>query len=60
MKILLAVDGSAYTKRMLAYLVTHNETFSSASHYTLFTAQPALPARARHRRQGGGGRIPGR
>ena len=47
MKILLAVDGSAYTKRMLAYLVTHSETFSSASHYTLFTAQPALPARAR-------------
>ena len=47
MKILLPVDGSAYTKKMLAYLVTHDQTFTSANDYTLFTAQPALPSRAR-------------
>ena len=29
MKILLAVDGSAYTKKMLAYLTTHLEVFSA-------------------------------
>jgi hypothetical protein len=47
MKILLAVDGSAYTKKMLAYLVTHEETFLGNNDYVLFTAQPALPSRAR-------------
>ncbi len=47
MKILLAVDGSDYTKRMLAYLTTHNELFTADNQYTIFTAQPALPARAR-------------
>lgn len=47
MKILLAVDGSAYSKKMLAYLSTHEGLFSSANEYTVFTAQPALPPRAR-------------
>ena len=47
MKILLAVDGSAYSKKMLAYLTTHDAMFSAANGYTVFTAQPALPARAR-------------
>jgi nucleotide-binding universal stress UspA family protein len=47
MKILLAVDGSDYTKRMLAYLTTHEELFTAANSYTIFTVQPALPARAR-------------
>jgi nucleotide-binding universal stress UspA family protein len=47
MKILLAVDGSDYTKRMLAYLTTHDSLFTADNDYTLFTAQPALPARAR-------------
>ena len=47
MKILLAVDGSPYTKKMLAYLVTHDETFSKTSEYTLFTAHAPLPVRAR-------------
>lgn len=46
MKILLAVDGSDYTKKMLAYLATHEDLFSPAHSYTLFTAQPALPPRA--------------
>lgn len=47
MKILLAVDGSDYTKRMLAYLTTHSELFTPDNIYTVFTVQPALPARAR-------------
>lgn len=48
MKILLAVDGSSYTKKMLAYLATHDELFGAAQHdYTAFTVQPALPLRVR-------------
>lgn len=47
MKILLAVDGSAYSKKMLAYLTTHEGMFSKDHEYTVFTAQPALPTRAR-------------
>jgi len=47
MKILLAVDGSEYTKKMLAYLTTHEGLFNSTNQYTIFTAQPALPPRAR-------------
>ena len=47
MKILLAVDGSSYTKKMLAYLTTHDELFSPNNEYTVFTVQAALPPRAR-------------
>ena len=47
MKILLAVDGSDYTKKMLAYLSTHDELFSANNSYTLVTVQPQLPPRAR-------------
>ncbi|MCF8211787.1 MAG: universal stress protein [Rhodoferax sp.] len=47
MKILLAVDGSAYSKKMLAYLSTHETFFSPKNDYTVFTVQPALPPRAR-------------
>ena len=48
MKILLAVDGSSYTKKMLAYLTTHGELFGAGNNdYTVLTVQPALPARAR-------------
>lgn len=46
MKILLAVDGSAYSKKMVAYLVTHNEVFSPKNEFHLYTVQPAIPARA--------------
>ena len=46
MKILLAVDGSPYTKKMLAYLTTH-ELFTRGNEYTVFTVQPVLPPRAR-------------
>jgi nucleotide-binding universal stress UspA family protein len=47
MKILLAIDGSAYTKKMLAYLATHDTLFAASNSYTLFTAQSSLPSRAR-------------
>ncbi|MGB4359513.1 MAG: universal stress protein [Rhodoferax sp.] len=46
MKILLAVDGSSYTKKMLAYLAAH-EMFSPKNEYTAFTAQLMLPSQAR-------------
>ena len=47
MTILLAVDVSPYTKKMLAYLTTHDELFSPGNEYTVFTVQPVLPPRAR-------------
>ncbi|MBX9818654.1 MAG: universal stress protein [Burkholderiaceae bacterium] len=47
MKILLAVDGSAYSKKMLAYLSTHEALLSPTHEYTVFTAQPDLPPRAK-------------
>ncbi|ABM35423.1 universal stress protein [Polaromonas naphthalenivorans] len=47
MKILLAVDGSSYTKKMLAYLVTHDALFDAKNEYAVLTVQPALPPHAR-------------
>jgi nucleotide-binding universal stress UspA family protein len=47
MKILLAVDGSPFSKKMLAYLGTHDSLLSRDHSYTVFTAQAALPGRAR-------------
>lgn len=48
MKILLAVDGSPFTKKMLAYLAAHDELVTAGRHgYTALTVQPALPPRAR-------------
>jgi nucleotide-binding universal stress UspA family protein len=47
MKILLAVDGSSFTKKMLAYLTTHDEQFGASNAYVVLTVQPALPPRAR-------------
>lgn len=47
MKILLAVDGSSYTKKMLAYVTTHMEIFSGDNEFTALTVQSALPPRAR-------------
>ncbi|APW41256.1 universal stress protein [Rhodoferax saidenbachensis] len=47
MKILLAVDGSAYSKKMLAYLSTHEALLSPVHQYTVLTIQPTLPPRAR-------------
>ena len=47
MNILLAVDGSAHTKKMLAYLTTHDEVFGPKNGYTLFHVQLPLLPRAR-------------
>lgn len=48
MKILLAVDGSPFTKKMLAYLAAHDELVAAGRHdYTVLTVQSALPPRAR-------------
>lgn len=46
MKILVAVDGSTYTKRMLAYLAAHDEWLGAQHAYTLLTVVPAVPPRA--------------
>ena len=47
MKILLAVDGSTYTQKMLTYLSTHHGLFGPDHEYTVLTVQPPLPPRAR-------------
>jgi nucleotide-binding universal stress UspA family protein len=46
MNILIAVDGSPFTKRMLAYLATHEEWLSPSHAYTVLHAVPAVPPRA--------------
>jgi nucleotide-binding universal stress UspA family protein len=46
MKILLPVDGSDYTKRMLAYVAAHDEFLGSEHEYTVFTAVPPVPEHA--------------
>jgi len=47
MKILVAADGSPYTKRMLAYLAAHDDWIGSKSHeFTVLTVVPAIPPRA--------------
>ena len=43
MKILVAVDGSRYTKRMLAYLAAHDEWLGSQHDYTVFCGVLAVP-----------------
>ncbi len=47
MKVLLAVDGSAYTQKMLAYLTSHQEMLGTGHEYSIITVQPLLPPRAR-------------
>ena len=46
MKILAAVDGSPYTKRMLAYIAAHDEWLGAHHDYTLLHALPSVPLRA--------------
>lgn len=46
MKILVAVDGSPYTKRMLAYLAAHDEWLGPQHQYTVFHGVLAVPHRA--------------
>lgn len=46
MKILVAVDGSDYTKRMLGYLAAHDEWLGSSQSFTVVHVAPAIPPRA--------------
>ncbi len=46
MRILAAVDGSPYTKRMLAYLAAHDEWLGKHHEYTLIHVVSAVPPRA--------------
>jgi len=46
MKILVAVDGSVYTKRMLAYLAAHDEWLGPLHDYTIVHCTARLPDRA--------------
>jgi nucleotide-binding universal stress UspA family protein len=46
MKILVAADGSPFTKRMLAYLAAHDEWLGTHHAYTVLTVVPPVPARA--------------
>ncbi len=46
MKILLPVDGSKYTKRMLSHIAAHDELLGSGHQYLLFTVVPRLSSRA--------------
>ena len=47
MKILLAVDGSEYTRRMLDYIATHPDLFDRSHEYVALTVVPAVPPRVR-------------
>ena len=46
MKILIAADGSSYTKRMLAYLGAHPELLGPKHDYTVVHSVLAVPHRA--------------
>ncbi len=46
MKILIAVDGSAYTKRMLAFIGAHGVWLGPQHRYTVLHCVPAIPHRA--------------
>ena len=46
MKILVAVDGSVYTKRMLAFLAAHDEWLGPKHAYTVIHGVLAVPHRA--------------
>lgn len=44
MKILLPVDGSDYTKRMLGYVAAHDEVFGQAHDYIVVTVVAPISA----------------
>jgi nucleotide-binding universal stress UspA family protein len=46
MKILLAVDGSEYTRKMLDFVVANPTLFDPSHEYVVFTAALALPPHA--------------
>lgn len=43
MKILLPVDGSEFTKRMLAYIAAHDDLLGPGHEYLAITAVPEIP-----------------
>lgn len=45
-KILLPVDGSVYTRRMLGYVAAHDEWFGTGHEYVALHAVPAIPVYA--------------
>lgn len=46
MKILMGVDGSEYTKRMLAFVAAHDDWLGSGDSCTVLHCVPAIPHRA--------------
>ncbi len=46
MKILIAADGSVYTKRMLAFVAAHDEWLGAQHNLTVLHCVPAIPHRA--------------
>ncbi|MCY7316039.1 MAG: universal stress protein [Rubrivivax sp.] len=46
MKILVAVDGSSFSKRMLAYLAAHDDWLGSHHQYTVLHVLLPMPPRA--------------
>lgn len=46
MRILVAVDGSIYSKRMLAYLATHDEWLGNVHDFTVVHVVAPVPPRA--------------
>ena len=46
MKVLVAVDGSPFTKRMLAYLAAHEMWLADKHDYTVLHVVAAVPGRA--------------
>lgn len=46
MKVLLPVDGSQDTKKMLAYLATHEDLLGKSPEFVVVNVQPAIPPRA--------------
>ena len=47
MKILLAADGSKFTKKALAFLVTHENLCGPNDELIVFNAQPSVPPRVK-------------
>jgi nucleotide-binding universal stress UspA family protein len=48
MNVLLAVDGSDYTQRMLAYLASHEALLGKGNRFTALTVTTAIPRRVAH------------
>jgi len=44
MKIVLAVDGSPFTKRMLSYIAAHEDLFSKGSEFVAVNVTAEIPA----------------